>query len=293
MARRPSRIRRYVTGLGSVLLDPVFWLGLVGIGVALVAFAVLFNYTVMPLWTRHDASVSVPDVLEMAPDAAESALRSAGLGAEMREQPFNPNLTADVVVEQIPDPSTTVKPGRRVYYYVNASPKELVQVPDVTTLAEGQARPKLSQVGLIVGRVESDTVRTPFRNTVTRQLPPSGRQVPKGTRVTLWLSPGPGTASVRVPDVVGLTPAEARSQIRRVGLYVDSPRATEGRILRQEPSSGERLKEGEEVRIFTTDRDGNPAPRERTEGAPLQRPERSTGDTAEPESAGEDADDGE
>ena len=261
-----SRFKRSLAWIGSVLRDRVFWLGLIGIGFGLVVFALLFNYAVMPLWTRHDAGVQVPSVLEMSADDAARSLRSAGLGAEMREQPFNPNLAADVVVEQTPDPNTTVKPGRRVYYYVNASPKELVQVPDVTTLAEGQARPRILESGLIVGRIESDSLRTPYKNAVTRQLPPPGRQVPKGTRVTLWVSPGPGTSRVRVPDVVGLTPAEAKERIQREGLYVDSPAATGERVLWQEPNPGNTIREGEEVRIHTTERGGTP--REQTLAAP-------------------------
>ena len=165
---------------------------------------------------------------------------------------FNANLAADIVVEQTPDPSTLVKPGRRVYYYVNASPKELAVTPEVMSMAEGRARTELEEAGLVVGRVESDTVRTPFRNTVTRQTPLAGRPVPRGTRVTLWLSPGPGTASVEVPNVIGSTPDEARDILRRAGLWVDSPSATGERVLSQQPDEGSTLKEGEEVRISTS-----------------------------------------
>ena len=246
-----SRLKRTLGWFGSVLRDKVFYLGLIGIAVGLAAFAVLFNYAVMPLWTRQDAAVSVPDVREMTEEQAASILRSAGLGAERREKNFNANLPADIVVEQQPDPNTTVKPGRRVYFYVNASPKELAVTPDVTTLAEATARAQLREAGLVVGTVESDTIRTPFRNTVTRQVPQPGRPVPMGTRITLWTSPGPGTASIRVPNVVGNTPEEAREIIRRAGLWVDSPNATGDRIRWQQPEEGSTLKEGEEVRIST------------------------------------------
>ncbi|MEM6327656.1 MAG: PASTA domain-containing protein [Bacteroidota bacterium] len=246
-----SRLKRTLGWFGSVLTDPVFYLGLIGIAVGLVAFAVLFNYAVMPLWTRQDAGVSVPDIREMTEEQAESTLRAAGLGADRREKNFNANLPADIVVEQQPDPNTTVKPGRRVYFYINASPKELAATPDVVSMAEATARTQLREAGLVVGRVETDSIRTPFRNTVTRQTPESGRQVPKGTRVTLWLSPGPGTARVRVPNVVGNTPEEARDILQRAGLWVDSPNATGDRIRWQQPEEGSRLREGEEVRIST------------------------------------------
>ena len=180
-----------------------------------------------------------------------------GLEGEVREQPYNPNLANDVVVDQNPLPGTEVKPGRRIYFYVNASPKELAEMPDVTSLSEGVARPKLTEAGLDVGRVEIDSVRTPYENTVTRQIPVAGRRIPVGTRVTLWLSPGVGTKQVTVPDVTGLTPREAREQIRSVGLWVDSPRADGERVLWQEPERPSKLKEGQEVVIHTTPKAGS------------------------------------
>ena len=247
-----SRTKRAFGWLGSVLSDRVFWLGLFGIVLGVGVFALLFNYAVMPLWTRHDAAITVPDVRELNEAEASGALRAVGLGAEMREQPFNPNLTSDIVVGQTPEPNTRVKPGRRVYFYVNASPKQLTVTPDVASMGEGVARTKIEEAGLTVGRINIDTLRTPFRGTVTRQVPPAGRQVPEGTRIALWLSPGPGTETVNVPSVIGETPEAAREIIRGAGLWVDSPSATGDRVRSQQPDEGATLKEGEEVRISTS-----------------------------------------
>ena len=239
-------------GLRALLTDRAFWLGLTAIAAGLVVFALLFNFAVMPIWTRHDATVSVPDVRNMAPDDAESALLLAGLEGVYDEQPYNPNIDPDIVVDQSPAAGATVKPGRRIYYYVNAQPQGLVPVPGVVSLSEGKAREEIDETELVVGRVEIDSVRTPYENTVTRQQPEEGRQVPVGTRVMLWLSPGvDNTREVRVPDVVGLPASEARERIRNAELWVDSPRAESGEITRQEPERGEMLHPGEEVRIYT------------------------------------------
>ena len=234
----------------SILTDRTLWIGLFGILFGLVVGVLLFNYAVMPIWTRHDASVSVPNLHDMSAGEAERALVLAGLDAEMREQPFNSNLQADIVVEQSPSAETLVKPGRRIYYYVNSSPKELVVMPDVMTLSEGAARPEIDKAGLEVGRVELDSVRTPYENTVTRQLPAAGRRVPRGTEVRLWLSRGVDTSrKVAVPDVVGMTPAAARARLRDAGLFVASPRATGGRVTSQDPARGTQVNPGKEVVI--------------------------------------------
>ena len=240
----------------SMFKDRAFWIGLLGIAVGLVAFVLLLNFAMMPLWTRHDAAVTVPDVSGLSAVEAEATLERAGLNAAPDRQPYNPNVEADVVMEQSPEPGTQVKPGRRIYFYVNESPKQLVLVPDVVSLSEGVARPRITEAELVVATTEIDSVRTPYENTVTRQVPKAGSQVRKGTRMTLWLSPGIGTRRVRVPDVTGRSPDEARSRLRQAGLWVDSPRATGGEVLWQDPDRGETLKEGEEVRIYTTPRDG-------------------------------------
>lgn len=238
--------------LRAALTDRAFWTGLLAIGLGLVVLALLFNYAVMPIWTRHDAALSVPDVRELAAEDADRVLLLAGLDGEYDEQPYNPNLPADVVVDQSPLAGAQVKPGRRVRYYVNASPKDLVTVPRVLSLSEGKAREDVAEVALVVDRVETDSVRTPYANTVTRQQPDEGRQVPVGTRVTLWVSPGiDNTREVSVPDVVGLSSDEARARLREAELWVDSPRARSGRVIRQEPTRGERLHPGQEVRIYT------------------------------------------
>ena len=239
-------------GLRALLTDRAFWLGLVAIGLGLVAFALLFNYAVMPIWTRHDAAVDVPDVKELSPNEAENVLLLSGLEGEYQEQPYNPNVAADVVVDQSPAAGTAVKPGRRIYYYVNVSPKQLVAVPDVVSLSEGKAREDVGDRGLVVDRVEMDSVRTPYENTVTRQSPDPESRVPMGTRVTLWISPGiENGRQVTVPGVVGMPVDEARAAIRDAELWVDSPRATTGEVTRQEPVRGETLKPGQEVRIYT------------------------------------------
>ena len=241
-------------GLGALLTDRAFWLGLVAIGTGLVVFALLFNYAVMPIWTRHDASVQVPDVRELKPGDAESTLLLAGLEGDPQLQPYNPNVAPDVVVDQSPAAGTAVKPGRRIYYYVNESPKQLVAVPDVTSLSESKAREDVGERRLVVDRVELDSVRTPYENTVTRQLPAAESRVPVGTRITLWISPGVESGrEVAVPGVVGMTVAEARAAIQGAELWVDSPRATSGEVTRQEPVRGEKLNPGQEVRIYTGD----------------------------------------
>ena len=266
----------------SVFADRAFWIGLLGIAGGLVAFVLLLNFAIMPLWTRHDAAVTVPDVREMSAVDADATLGRAGLSAYPDRVPYNPNVEPDVVVEQSPEAGTQVKPGRKIYFWVNESPKQLVSVPNLVSLSEGVARPRAKEAGLVVAATEIDSIRTPFDNTVTRQAPKAGTQVRQGTPMTLWLSPGVGTRRVRVPDVTGRSPDEARQRLRQAGLWVDSPRATGPEVLWQDPERGETLREGSEVRIHTTPRGGD-LPQETPDDAPA--PESDDTPAPEPDDA--------
>ena len=262
-------------GERALVLSKPFWLRIAALVASGVLALVLVDLALMPLWTRHGAEIRVPEVVRMSAGDAEDALEAAGLNAEMREQPFNPNLPPDIVVDQTPAPNAAVKPGRRVYYYVNARPREMVQVPEVASRSEGVARADLEQAGLLVGEVIVDSVHTPYEGTVTRQLPRGGQQAPQGTRVTLWVSPGLGQDRVTVPDVTGLSPSEARRVIREAGLWVDSPNARGDSIRWQEPRPGTRLREGEEVRIHSTPPPASAREPEREEASPSRTPPRT------------------
>lgn len=247
-------------GFRSVLTDRTFWLGLLGLGAGLLLFLLLFNYAVMPIWTRHSSSVEVPSVQEMSPLDAERTLRLSGLDAERREQPFNPNLPPDAVVDQSPAAGTRVKPARRVYFYVNASPADRVTMPSVVSMAQGQATADIEAVGLRVGPVRYDTVHTPYENTVTRQIPEADRAVQIGTQVSIWLSPGlDPSRQVSVPDVRDLPVEQARQRLRDAGLYTSTDPSETGRVIRQAPLPGTKHSAGTEVTLGTNRASAPPA----------------------------------
>ena len=275
--------------LRPVLRSGLFWRVILGLVVAFGFFVFLLNYAILPLWTRHDAAIAVPEVRQLPAEEAVDVLERAGLRPERREQPFNPNLPADIVVDQTPLPNSTVKPGRRIYYYVNASPREMVAVPNLVGMSEGVATAELKDAGLFVGDVRMDSLRTPFEGTVVRQTPPGGSTVPAGTRVVLWLSPGLGSGQVRVPDVTGLPPEQARQVLFDAGLWVSSPEAQGDTVRWQEPRAGNRLREGSEVKIHTTEppEGWNPPPTPPREPTPDEaetptEPETETPETEEP-----------
>ncbi|MFD4613178.1 Stk1 family PASTA domain-containing Ser/Thr kinase [Streptomyces sp. NPDC058440] len=99
-------------------------------------------------------------------------------------------------------------------WYINSG--QFTKVPPLLAKTEAQARERLKESGLDVGRVEhaySDTVR---RGTVISTDPGAGAKIRSHGSVTLTVSDGPET--VRVPDLKGHRLDEARAQLKQDGL---------------------------------------------------------------------------
>lgn len=73
--------------------------------------------------------------------------------------------------------------------------------------------------GLLTDRgIRSRTVGT--GNTVTGQLPKSGVTIPGSSTVILYLGQEPPTDKVKVPDLAGLSPSEAKNTLEEMGLFL-------------------------------------------------------------------------
>ena len=246
-----DRLVRGVRWMRPVVTGGTFWLGLLTIIGAIVGLYLVMNYVVMPVYTRQGVEAKVPEVRELPFEQASNIMEDRGLRPERRDQPYNPSVPRDVVVDQNPAPNASVKPGRRIYLYVNSGPQQMVTVPDVLTLSQNLAKSQLTELGLTDVEIRKDSIRSPYEGTVTRQRPEPGSSVASRAKVTLWVSPGLGSESVDVPDVRGLAPVDARRELTRAGLWVDPTRSVGGTVTRQEPVPGSEARQGTEVRIYS------------------------------------------
>ena len=255
------RLRAYLSGLFT---NPYLWAGLtLLVGLMLGAY-LLVDEVIMPSYTRHDASVTVPSVKTQTFQAATQQLREKDLQVEKDKATYSPNAPRNVVIEQSPRPGAVVKPGRRVYLTINTGEAPMVQVPPVEDLSRREARNRIMAVGLTVADVRPDSIPAPYENTITRQRPAPGDSLEKGGAVTLWYSTGLGDERVSVPDVTNLTVAAARDtllgrQLRSV--VVNRPedaskeQVAEMKVQRQSQRSGARVRRGSEVRLFLKEKE--------------------------------------
>ncbi len=241
-----------------LLTNVYFWLGLVGLGAVLLVLYVVINSALMPAYTRHGNAVEVPRVLDTSYIEAERLLLSQGFTVEKISRRFGGEAAQGQILDQTPAAGSQVKSGRRIYLTVNEGIRPRRRLPSFIDTSVRDARARIEALGLRVGEVVADSVPSQYRNTVTRQSPAPGDSVLEGTAVTLWYSTGPSDTYEEVPDVVGLTVAEARAlllehSLRALVVGADGQEAHDMIVLRQSRESGTRVRGGYEIRLFVTD----------------------------------------
>ncbi|WP_175647375.1 Stk1 family PASTA domain-containing Ser/Thr kinase [Streptomyces cyaneochromogenes] len=136
-------------------------------------------------------------------------------------------------------------------WYINSG--QFTKVPPLLSKTEAQAKDRLEDAGLELGKVEraySDTVK---RGTVISTDPGSGARIRHNDSVSLVISQGPET--VKVPDLEGYKLDKARSVLKDSGLEPgmvnrtfsdDVPR---GFVISSDPGNGTKVRSGSAVAL--------------------------------------------
>ena len=79
------------------------------------------------IFTKHGRSRTVPAVENMSYSNAINTLHAAGLRTEIRDSLYRDDVKPGYVIEQFPKANSIVKPGRKIFLYINAvHPKEVI-----------------------------------------------------------------------------------------------------------------------------------------------------------------------
>lgn len=234
-----------------------FWAIAVVAIVGAVAAALFFVY---PLLTGGSTNkVIVPNLEGLTVENATSLLttRSLTLGGQTFEVSDRPTGR---IIAQLPVSGESLEEGQAVNVTISSG-KEKATVPQLIGLTSVEdVRIALEDVGLQlgpVGEVESDQPA----GYVISQSPSEGDQVNVGSTVSIKIA----SSSVKVPTVIGLTEAQARSDIVQAGfdpqvIYQETGADVAGTVLAQSPKAGAKLDRGSVVTITVGRVSASPAP---------------------------------
>lgn len=138
---------------GFIQRHPVLANILIILAVAIIG--VLIIYFSIAIFTKHGQSDIVPRVENISYSDAIEKLHDAGLRYEIRDSIYREDLRPGYVIEQFPKPGAIVKPGRKVFLYINTvSPKQVVIDDDnhpteyaLKNFSVRQAMAKLEELG--------------------------------------------------------------------------------------------------------------------------------------------------
>ena len=225
--------------------------------------------------TIHISSghLPVPNVTDKPVNQAQTELTNAGFKSSVtRTASSRPK---DIVIAQAPTAGVTAVSGTTVKLTVSNGKKPVV-VPQVVGQTQGSAVNALTGVGLKA--VLQNVGSSKPAGIVVAQKPPAGKEVDKGSKVTLNVSTGtPSTttvatttttastttvpttttaANVRVPRVTGLAQTRALRRLNTLGfrpqvVYKKSSEPV-NRVLQQSPAQGSTLRRNSPVSLVVS-----------------------------------------
>jgi len=251
------RIRRHLPPLdGITAVDrrrALRW-ALIGFGALLAGY--LTAYLLLfpaPIFPGHQ---EVPRVLGLTLAEAQAQLTKAQL--EVTEGGADPHPTAPqgTVIWQDPPAGVIAPAGLKVTLVVSAGPPK-IPVPDVTKFEATLAQRLVAAAGLTVSQVESVQADAPMGLAILTR-PPAGTALAPGAGVALVVSRGAPTISV--PDLLGMSIADARTRLELDGLQLGTPTrrstadANPGTVIAQRPAAGTLASPGTVVDIVVARR---------------------------------------
>lgn len=170
--------------------------------ILLVAIIGLFIvFLSLNIFTRHGEWENVPEVENMSFTNAINILHDHGFRTDIRDSVFKEEISPGFVVEQFPKAGSKVKPGRKIFLYINAvHPREFVIDPDKSMTGDAlkgyslrQGLAKLEELGFR----KVNIVKIPGDNDRIIRLLANGKTISKMEKV-------PVTAAITVEVYDGM-----------------------------------------------------------------------------------------
>lgn len=238
--------------------SPWFWVLLtlfviaVGIGTLFIGRAVFGTPAV--------EKVTVPLVQGLTVDEAQSTLATQGLVLGTQTPQASTTVPSGRIISQNPPSGEQIDKGTRVDITVSSG-KDQATVPNLVGLSsQDDARQALLSNNLTLGTVKEVDSAQP-QGFVVAQNPPAGATVDAQSPVAISISNGKS----KVPDVVGESEAQAKSDLINAGFDVnvttqETSSKPEGTVLAQTPKGGSSAVKGTLVTITVAKAPPTPPP---------------------------------
>lgn len=210
--------------------------------------------TATPEASDSAQKVTVENVAGMTTEEAKTALSQKGLSNVKVSEQQSDTISAGKVISTDPEAGTEVEKDAEITLIVSSG-TSTVQVPSVASMTVSKAKSTLAAEGFNAvegSKVYSDTVKAGL---VAYSNPKGGAQASKGATITLYISKGPKQTTTTVPDLMGMTKAQAKEALTAKKLVLGSvstaysDNVSKNRVCVQSKAEGTEVKSGSTVDI--------------------------------------------
>ncbi|MBE6080096.1 MAG: Stk1 family PASTA domain-containing Ser/Thr kinase, partial [Veillonella sp.] len=184
-----------------------------------------------------NATVDVPNVVGKQVTVAKHILEDNHLRVSVSEV-SNPDVPAGQVISQSPEANEQVKEQRTVHLVVSKGVGDIT-MPDITGMTIDQARSRLKNLGLVIGKISAGTDDSKEDGVILMQSPPGDSKVTKGATVDVTVN-RVKSKKVELPNLVGMTVKDAKDALASLGLNAAISGAGDDTavITQQSPEAG-------------------------------------------------------
>ena len=196
-----------------------------------------------------NTTVDVPNVVGKQVSVAKNILEDKHLRVSTSEV-TNPDVPAGQVISQTPGAGEKVKEQRTIHLVVSKGVGDIT-VPDLSDLTVDQARQRLKDVGLVVGKITQQSVEGKKDGVVIAQSPSGDSKVSKGTTIDLVVNKAKAK-KVKVPNLVGMTLKDARDTLSNAHLGVNQVAGSveeKAVVIEQSIKAGDEIDEGSTLNL--------------------------------------------
>jgi serine/threonine-protein kinase len=203
------------------------------------------------------AEVAVPNVENLNIKEADQTLKDAGLKMQIIAEQPDEEVDKDSVISQNPAQGQKDKKGREVKVIISTGAEEQ-RVPNLIGYNLDEAEVLLNNKGLKIGKVTETYDEKYEENEVVSQNPEEGSKVSSGTKINVVVSKGKEMNRVVMPNLVGLSLAEAKSKLEENKLVLDEVTRQEStayfadRVMSQDTTPGVLVEEQTPIKVVVS-----------------------------------------
>jgi len=225
--------------------------------VAILAVGIFMAILLGGGFTPDEKLVTIPkltgEIFDELPDYAGLTIR--------KEEAYNDSVEAGIVISQAPVAGEKVVEGSLVVVKVSlGSIPRVVKMTDLTGRSKEWAIDFLdSQDFGLKYTIKEENHDSIAQGQVIRTEPKTGVELTNGQSITLWVSKGKKVQFSAMPDLVNQTEEQARKTLNLQDMALDivveevfNINIKAGTVMETEPTSGERLKTGQTVKLYVS-----------------------------------------